>query len=316
MSGETDAFAASEFPADRSYDRSWRSAAAAPPPRCPGCSNAGRGSPTDRDHGGRGHADRRPRQPTTVILEFADERSVVQTRFATTALAFLRAAAGQDLDRRDRRRASAVARRRPAVDATAFDHFVFLGHGWTVGLANEAALKMREAAQAHTESLSRHGVPTRADQRGGGPRPLVWVARRTPDRRGRRRRAGDRRLGHGGRCDPMAELILIQRAAVALADAKGLDPDRSPQPDPIRRAVVRRTQGVKGEMKRRALFVILTVMALVACRMLGQRGRHDRARGLGGDRRRTRHDHLVARLRQARRAERRAELRSRLDQSR
>jgi CRISPR-associated protein Cas5a/b/c len=35
--------------------------------------------------------------------------------------------------------------------------------------------------------------------------------------------------------DPMAELILLQRAAVALAEARGLDPDR---PNHLTRSVV------------------------------------------------------------------------------
>src|SRR5437763_1533383 len=51
---------------------------------------------------------------------------------------------------------------------------VFLGRGWTVGLADEAALKIREAAQLHAESYPsmeyRHGPISLA-----GPRTLVWL---------------------------------------------------------------------------------------------------------------------------------------------
>ena len=51
---------------------------------------------------------------------------------------------------------------------------MFLGTGWTVGLAHEAALKIREAAQAWTESYPamdyRHGPIAVA-----GPRSLVWM---------------------------------------------------------------------------------------------------------------------------------------------
>jgi fructoselysine-6-P-deglycase FrlB-like protein len=39
----------------------------------------------------------------------------------------------------------------------------------------------------------------------------------------------------GGGLDPMAELIVIQRAAVALAESRGLDPDR---PRNLTRSVV------------------------------------------------------------------------------
>jgi fructoselysine-6-P-deglycase FrlB-like protein len=157
-----------------------------------------------------------------VVLGFADERSVVQTRFATGALALLRAHLGEDLSGAidDARRSVEDAL---PVDPAGFDHFVFLGHGWTVGLAHEAALKMREAAQATTESYPameyRHGPVSLA-----GSGSLVWILG-TPDATieadvaatGATVRVADRA--------PMAELILIQRMAVALAIAKGLDPD-------------------------------------------------------------------------------------------
>jgi fructoselysine-6-P-deglycase FrlB-like protein len=163
-------------------------------------------------------------QATAVVsLAFADERSVVQTRFATSALALLRAHLGQDLGAAiaDGERALAEPL---TIDPTAFDHFVFLGRGWTVGLANEAALKVREASASFSESYPameyRHGPISVA-----GPRSLVWTL-------------GDvepglvedvRRTGATvvvGALDPMAELVRIQRMAVTLAEAKGLDPDR------------------------------------------------------------------------------------------
>ncbi len=74
-------------------------------------------------------------------------------------------------------------------DPTAFDHFVFLGHGWTVGLANEAALKLREAAQAHTEATPRWSTGT---DRSASPAldRLVWILG-TPD--------PERRRGHRAR---------------------------------------------------------------------------------------------------------------------
>lgn len=157
-----------------------------------------------------------------VVLGFADERSVVQTRFATGALALLRAHLGEDLSGAVDDARHSVEDALP-VDPAGFDHFVFLGHGWTVGLAHEAALKLREAAQATTESYPameyRHGPVSLA-----GSGSLVWILG-TPDATieadvtatGATVRVADR--------DPMAELILIQRMAVALAIGKGLDPD-------------------------------------------------------------------------------------------
>ena len=215
--GETDAFTASEFPPDRSYDR------------IVAISRSGTTTEVVR-------LVEQVTAPTTatdaVVLDFADERSVVQTRFATTTLALLRAHTGQDLT-------AAIAEGEEAavadlaVDATAFDHFVFLGHGWTVGLANEAALKMREAAQAHTEAYPameyRHGPISLA-----GPDSLIWVLG-TPDPAvaDDGRTTGATVVAAEG--DPMAELIRIQRSAVAVATARGLDPDH---PRNLTRSVV------------------------------------------------------------------------------
>jgi glucosamine--fructose-6-phosphate aminotransferase (isomerizing) len=95
-----------------------------------------------------------------LVLDFADESSVVQTRFPTTLLALVRAALGEDTDAMLAACREAVEQPLPA-DPARFDHFVFLGSGWTVGLADEAALKIREAAQAWSESYPameyRHG---------------------------------------------------------------------------------------------------------------------------------------------------------------
>jgi CRISPR-associated protein Cas5a/b/c len=167
-----------------------------------------------------------------VVLPFADERSVVQTRFATSALALLRANLGEDLE-------PAIADGQTAVDMplphdpTAFDHFVFLGHGWSVGLAHEAALKLREACQAHTESYPameyRHGPIAVA-----GRTTLVWILG-TPDPSVAEDIAATGATVRVAQLDPMAELVCIHRTAVALAEARGLDPDR---PRHLTRSVV------------------------------------------------------------------------------
>jgi len=230
-SGETDAFAASEFPSGRDYDaivavsRSGtttevvralaavdraRSVAISAVPDTPVPDAAGR----------------------TIFLDFADERSVVQTRFATTVLAMLRAHVGQDLSPVIAGAERALAASLPA-DPSAFDRFVFLGHGWTVGLADEAALKMGEAAHANAESYPameyRHGPISTAD-----PNTLVWVIG-SPDEG-----VADDARAVGATVvtpllDPMAELVLIHRTAVVLAKARGLDPDN---PRHLTRSVV------------------------------------------------------------------------------
>ncbi len=168
----------------------------------------------------------------TLVLEFADERSVVQTRFATSTLALLRAHLGQDLGPAIAD-AEAALRAELPVEPGAFDHYVFLGRGWTVGLAHEAALKMREASGSFTESYPameyRHGPISVA-----GRRSVVWaLGSADPDLLADVEATGATVVA--GSLDPMAELIGVQRTAVALAELKGLDPDR---PRHLTRSVV------------------------------------------------------------------------------
>lgn len=160
-----------------------------------------------------------------VVLDFADEQSVVQTRFATTTLALLRRHLGADLG-------PVVADGRRALDgdlppllARGHDpvHVVFLARGWALGLAAEAALKCQEAAGARTEAYPaleyRHGPISTA-----GPATLVWaLSPLGPDLVADIRAPGA--TVEQGRLDPLAELVRVQRWAVAAADAAGLDAD-------------------------------------------------------------------------------------------
>jgi glutamine---fructose-6-phosphate transaminase (isomerizing) len=157
-----------------------------------------------------------------LLLDFADERSVVQTRFPTSVLALARAAYGQELARTIEDGRQALRAELP-VDVAGIDHLVFLGTGWTVGLAHEAALKVREAAQAYSESYPamdfRHGPVAVA-----GPRSLIWSLGDVPaglDDVARDAGATPYRDA----LDPLAQLILVQRFALALAAHRGLDPD-------------------------------------------------------------------------------------------
>ena len=141
---------------------------------------------------------------------------------ATSALAFLRAHLGEDLT-------SAIADAERAVtmplphDPAAFDHFVFLGAGWSVGVANEAALKLRESAQAHTESYPameyRHGPISIA-----APGRVTWHFGEPPTGLADDVAATGARF-EAGSLDPMAELVRAQRVALARALDRGLDPD-------------------------------------------------------------------------------------------
>ena len=223
--GETDAFAASEMPRGRRYDRLLAITRS--------------GTTTEvleLLHQVRG------RQPTlavtadpasavldaadqAIVVDFADERSVVQTRFATTALALLRASLGEDLGPVVAAAEQAVVDDLPAglLERT---QFTFLGSGWTVGLANEAALKLREACSAWAESYPameyRHGPISITDARSA-----VWFLT-TPPASLPEEVAATHALVLTPTGDPMAELVRVQRLSVALAAAKGLDPDRPP----------------------------------------------------------------------------------------
>ncbi len=220
--GETDAFAASEVPASRPYDavlalsRSGTTtevlvALERLPAGLPTVAlTAVADSPLAEAAG------------AAVVLAFADERSVVQTRFATTALVYLRAHLGIDPGPAADAAEAVLAEPLP-VDPAAFDRFHFLGSGWTVGLAAEAALKLREAGRAWTESYPameyRHGPIATADAR------TLVVAFDPLDAAlaGDIRATGARLLDAGPQ--PLATLVLCQRLAVDLAVARGLDPD-------------------------------------------------------------------------------------------
>lgn len=230
--GETDAFVASEMPPARRYDivvAISRSGTTTEVARALGSLPAGTPSvaicavPSTPVVEAAGSA---------LLLDFADERSVVQTRFATSALALVRAHLGHDVEAAAADAERALTLSLP-VDPSEFEQFVFLGTGWSGGLANEAALKFREAAGAWAESYPameyRHGPVSVA-----GPRTAVWTFGSMPadlvaDVRGTGATVVE------GALDPMADLVMAQRTAVALAETRGLDPDR---PRHLTRSVV------------------------------------------------------------------------------
>jgi fructoselysine-6-P-deglycase FrlB-like protein len=157
-----------------------------------------------------------------VALPFADERSVVQTRFATTTLIVLRAHLGEDVSAAIRDAQEAL-RRPVAAPWLAAEQFSFLGQGWTWGLANEAALKMRETSQSWTESYPameyRHGPISIA-----APGRVTWVFGPAPEGlRDEVEGTGALFVQHD--TDPLADLVLVQRVALERARARGLNPD-------------------------------------------------------------------------------------------
>ncbi|SDT75609.1 SIS domain-containing protein [Actinoplanes derwentensis] len=247
--GETDAFQASDFPFGRRYDRLVAITRSGTTTETLGVMRtvnantpvtvltADRSEPAAQIAG------------DAVVLDFADEKSVVQTRFATSVLATLRAHLGHDIEAAAADAEVAIRLPLP-VHPSLVDQITFIGQGWTVGLAEEAALKCRETAGFWTESYPamdyRHGPIAIA-----GPRRVVWSFGDVPaglaeevEHTGAafvhsRHHGGYGAIGRWttGRAplDPMADLILAQRVALALATTQGVDPDH---PRNLSRSVV------------------------------------------------------------------------------
>ncbi|PZE69794.1 SIS domain-containing protein [Curtobacterium sp. MCBD17_021] len=228
--GQTDAFAGSEYPAARQYDRV--------------VTISRSGTTTEIIDLLRALPDQRtvlitavPDSPAAadaddvVALPFADERSVVQTRFATTALALLRASLGDDVEALAAQAETALTL--PIDDLLDAEQVTFVGRGAAVGLTSEAALKTREAAQFWAESYPamdyRHGPIAIAQ-----PGRLVWSLGPVPDGLADEVAATGARLVHHD-LDPLAGLVVVHRFAVALAERRGLDPDH---PRSLTRSVI------------------------------------------------------------------------------
>jgi len=168
----------------------------------------------------------------TLCASFANERSVVQTRFATTALLILLSSVGYPIERsiRDARR-RAYELPEPLLEGRS--HFVFVGAGWTHGIANEAALKLREMAACWSESYPaleyRHGPIAAA-----GSHTMVWGFGEV-DRSLAAAVAATGAAVHWPHCDPVASLVGVQQLGLRLAAASNLNPD---QPLHLSRSVV------------------------------------------------------------------------------
>ena len=113
------------------------------------------------------------------------------------------------------------------------EQITFLGRGWTVGLAHEAALKYRETSSSWTESYPamdyRHGPISIAR-----PGRLVWMFGEPPAGLAEQVQATGARFIASDR-DPMVELVTVQRVAVARARLLGVNPDT---PQHLTRSVV------------------------------------------------------------------------------
>ena len=221
--GETDAFAASEMPEGRRYDRVVALSRSGTTTEILQLLAQLDGTMPILAITASAQTPVAAAADAVIALDFADELSVVQTRFATTELALLRASLGQDMTPVARTAEEILASPLPEVLTTA-RQFTFLGTGWTVGLASEAALKLREAAGMWTESYPameyRHGPAAVT-----GPGSVVWLLGPPPDGLDAEVRAAGGIPWHSDE-DPLAELVRVQLLAATVARARGLDPDR------------------------------------------------------------------------------------------
>lgn len=228
--GETDAFTATEFRSDRTYDRILTISRSGTTTEIVELLSHTSVPSTLITAVGQGpaaaHADHE------IVLSFADEKSVVQTRFASTALLLLRTSLGVDAAGAIADAATALETEIPASWVQA-DQISFLGTGWTVGLAHEAALKLRESSQSWTESYPameyRHGPIAIAQ-----PGRLTWCFGEVPEGMAEQVAATGAELVTSD-LDPLAHLVILHRLAVERATARGLDADT---PRSLTRAVI------------------------------------------------------------------------------
>jgi glucosamine 6-phosphate synthetase-like amidotransferase/phosphosugar isomerase protein len=173
-----------------------------------------------------------------------DEQSVVQTRFATSALALLRAHLGEDLS-------PAIAQARTVLAAPVAElddvrrsgQVTFVGMGLGAALAEEAALKLRESTQAWAEAYYateyRHG-PVSIAEKGRA----VWALGPLVPGFADDVAATGAHLEHTGN-DPMAELVRVHLLCLLRAGDLGMDPAH---PRHLDRSVI-----LDGDTQRRLL---------------------------------------------------------------
>jgi fructoselysine-6-P-deglycase FrlB-like protein len=169
-----------------------------------------------------------------ILVPQFDEQSVVQTRFATSILALLRAHLGEDLDEVIAQARGVLAEGDETFAAVRdADQITFVGMGFGAALADEAALKLREATQSWAESYPateyRHGPISIS-----APGRVVWAMGPLVADFERDVAVTGAHLEHRD-VDPMAELLRVHRLCVLRAADRGIDPDR---PRNLERSVI------------------------------------------------------------------------------
>lgn len=160
----------------------------------------------------------------TINLQEFDERSVVQTRFATSTLALLRAHLGEDLARviSEARDILSEAPEASLRGIRGANQISFTGMGLAAALAEEAALKLRESTRAWVEAYNstewRHGPMSIAE-----PGRAVWALGPLIPGFERDVAATGAHLEHRD-VDAMAELVRVHRFCLLRAADLKIDP--------------------------------------------------------------------------------------------
>ena len=128
--GETDAFAASEMPVGRRYDRVLALSRSGTTTEILQLLSQLSGSVRTVAITADASTPVATAADAVITLDFADERAVVQTRFATTELALLLAHLGTDIAPMAAAANRVLASELP-IELTGARQFTFLGSGWT-----------------------------------------------------------------------------------------------------------------------------------------------------------------------------------------
>ena len=221
--GEADAYTSSEFIYSRKYDRIVAITRSGTTTETVDLLKKAKGSAKTvvitavADSPVTKHADE------TILIDFADEESVLQTRYATAVIVLMRTHLGEDLSSQieDCRK---VLNEPLDPKILASEQIAFLGTGWTVGLAQEAALKTRESAQFWAEAYPamdyRHGPMSIAE-----PGRTTWMFGQAPSGLADQVIATGANWRESGKLDPLVDLVYAQRIAIAISEGRGLDTD-------------------------------------------------------------------------------------------
>lgn len=170
-----------------------------------------------------------------ILIDGVDEESVVQTRFATTALAILRWHLGEDLTPviEQAREVLAEDIHTALAGVRSAEQISFVGMGFAAAIADEAGLKLRESCQSWTEGYLatewRHGPISIA-----APGRAVWAFGPLLLGLAQDIKSTGAHFEHRD-IDPMADLVRVHRLCQLRSADLGLDPDH---PRSLNRSVI------------------------------------------------------------------------------